>query len=319
MTTEAQSSQSVKIAYLGPQGTFTELALRDLAKKFELDAEGLPCLDVPTALKKVASGEADRAVIPIENSVEGGVNASLDALARTGNLRIIAETVIPIDFCLVVRKGVKAEQVKRVGTHPHAWAQCRNWVAENFPGASHVPATSTAAAAELLTGDRYPGFEAALCNRVAAASEGLETLASGIADNSQAVTRFVMVAKPGVLPAVTGADKTTLQVRLPDNEAGALLSMLEQFSARGVNLSRIESRPAGGPLGAYEFSLDIEGHILEQRVQAALVGLHRTCPQVKFLGSYESASGHEVKVLPGTSDQAFEAANDWIASLTEVQ
>ncbi|AOZ71997.1 prephenate dehydratase [Boudabousia tangfeifanii] len=320
---------ATRYAFLGPFGTFTELALRQF-----LQAEGvtitsnqpeeieaatglklLPCRDVGQALKMVREGEADRAVIPLENSVEGGVNASLDALVHGEPLQIVGETAIPIDFCLVVREGIKPEQVRRVGTHPHAWAQCRNWIEDHFPGTTHVPATSTAAAANLLTEDRYPGFEAALCNAVAAQTPGLVTLADGIADNPNAVTRFVLVSRPGRTPAPTGADKTTVQVRLPDNEAGALLNMLEQFSARGVNLSRIESRPGGGRLGTYEFSVDIEGHIAERRVQAALTGLHRTCPQVRFVGSYPRFDAKPNTVETGTEDSAFEAATAWVESL----
>jgi prephenate dehydratase len=143
----------------------------------------------------------------------------------------------------------------------------------------------------------------------------LQVLVEQVADNAAAVTRFVVVGRPGDLPAPTGADKTTLVVHLPDNEAGALLTMLEQFATRGVNLSRIESRPIGDELGRYLFSIDAEGHIAEARMAEALMGLHRVCPVVRFLGSYPRADGVANDVSPGTSGAEFAAARQWVADL----
>ena len=144
---------------------------------------------------------------------------------------------------------------------------------------------------------------------------GLEVLVSGVADNVKAATRFVRVGKPGYLPAPTGADKTTLVVHLPTDQAGALLAMLEQFAARGVNLSRIESRPIGDKPGEYSFSIDAMGHIAEARVAEALVGLKRTCPVVVFLGSYPAALAGTTPIQGGTSDLAFEEAHAWVEGL----
>jgi prephenate dehydratase len=143
----------------------------------------------------------------------------------------------------------------------------------------------------------------------------LEVLASGVADNLNAATRFVRVGRPGALPAPTGADKTTLVVHLPSDRAGSLLEMLEQFSARGVNLSRIESRPIGDKPGEYSFSIDALGHIAEARMAEALVGLKRTCPQVLFLGSYPAAHTEVTPILPGTADADFESAQRWVEQL----
>ena len=144
---------------------------------------------------------------------------------------------------------------------------------------------------------------------------GLEALYQDVADNPGAITRFVLVARPGAVPPPTGADKTTIQVALPVNESGALLTLLEQFSARGVDLSRIESRPSGDGLGNYTFSIDIVGHIREERVQAALVGLHRYSPEVRFMGSYPRVDGVRAAVVPGTTDEAFRAGRAWVADL----
>ena len=221
---------------------------------------------------------------------------------------------VHVVFQLAVLPGTRPEDIRRIGTHPHAWAQCRGWVESTFPGAIHVPATSTAAAAELLS-DGDASFDAALCNAVSVSTYGLEALYQDVADNPGAITRFVLVARPGAVPPPTGADKTTIQVALPVNESGALLTLLEQFSARGVDLSRIESRPSGDGLGNYTFSIDIVGHIREERVQAALVGLHRYSPEVRFMGSYPRVDGVRAAVVPGTTDEAFRAGRAWVADL----
>ncbi len=307
-------AEHMKVAFLGPFGTFTEQALWQVTPA---GAELLPKTSVGQALDAVRMGEADRAVVPIENSIEGGVNATIDALSHGDSLVIVTEMLVPISFTFATRPGTKKEDIRFIGTHPHAWAQCRGWVEENFPGAVHVPTTSTASAAELLGNPEVEDvpFQAALCNAVSAERYGLDSLATEVIDNPGAVTRFVMASLPGPVPPRTGADKTTIQVKLPGDQAGALLSMLEQFSVRGVNLSRIESRPGGDGLGSYEFSIDIAGHIHEERVKAALVGLYRTCPSVKYLGSYPRVDGVRAAVAPGTGDTDFDSARQWIDGL----
>ncbi|WP_127841249.1 prephenate dehydratase [Actinomyces wuliandei] len=302
-------------SFLGPAGTFTEMALRQVAPTgVVLDA----CQDVPTALDHVRSRLTEAAVVPIENSVEGGVNATLDNLVASTPLVIAAEVAVPVTFVLAGRPGTTLEQVAAVSTHPHAWAQCRGWVRRNLPEVAYVAATSTSAPARALADpDQDPGFQAVLCNPLAAQDYGLEVIAAGVADNPDAVTRFVKVTRPGRVGQVTGADKTTLMVQLPHDRSGALLDMLEQFSARGVNLSRIESRPVGDSLGRYRFSIDVEGHVREERVQAALIGLHRTCPVVRFLGSYPRLDARPVVVPAGTSDKDFMVARSWVADLLE--
>ena len=307
----APLGDKLRIAFLGPFGTFTEQAVHQVAPA---GAVLLPMTSAPQALAAVRRDEADRAVVPIENSIEGGVNATLDSLSHGDPLVIVAEMHVHVVFQLAVLPGTRAEDIRRIGTHPHAWAQCRGWVEETFPGAIHVPATSTAAAAELLS-DGDASFDAALCNAVSVNTYGLEALYQDVADNPGAVTRFVLVARPGAVPPPTGADKTTIQVALPVNESGALLTLLEQFSARGVDLSRIESRPSGDGLGNYTFSIDIVGHIREERVQAALVGLHRYSPEVRFMGSYPRVDGVRAQVIPGTTDEAFRAGRAWVADL----
>ena len=229
----APLGDKLRIAFLGPFGTFTEQAVHQVAPA---GAILVPMTSAPQALAAVRRGEADRAVVPIENSIEGGVNATLDSLSHGEPLVNVAEMHVHVVFQLAVLPGTRAEDIRRIGTHPHAWAQCRGWVEETFPGSIHVPSTSTAAAAELLS-DGDASFDAALCNAVSVNTYGLEALFTDVADNPGAVTRFVLVARPGAVPPPTGADKTTIQVALPVNESGALLTLLEQFSARGVDLS----------------------------------------------------------------------------------
>ena len=304
-------------AFLGPEGTFTEAALMQVPGAAE--ATRVPASNVNAALDQVRSGSADAAMVPIENSVEGGVTATLDAIATGQELRIIREVLVPISFVLVARPGVRLQDVRRVSTHGHAWAQCRLWMDQNIPGAEYVPGSSTAAAALglLAEGSHY---DAAICAPlVAEENPGLAVLAENIGDNPGAVTRFVLVSRPGTLPAPTGADKTTLVVPLPEDRPGALMEILDQLASRGVNLSRIESRPTGQYLGHYFFSIDAEGHACEARVADALAGLHRISPGTRFLGSYPRADRQATVVAAHTSDDAFAAARAWVGSLLQTE
>ncbi|WP_416418243.1 prephenate dehydratase [Paenarthrobacter aromaticivorans] len=299
--------------FLGPEGTFTETALMQVPGA--ADASRIPCTNVNTALERVRNGEADAAMVPIENSVEGGVTATLDAIATGPELRIIREALVPITFVLVARPGVVLSDIKRISTHGHAWAQCRLWVEENIPNADYVPGSSTAASAMgLLEGDAH--YDAAICAPLIAGEQpGLNVLAENIGDNPDAVTRFILVSRPGTLPERTGADKTTVVVPLPEDHPGALMEILDQFASRGVNLSRIESRPTGQYLGHYFFSIDADGHASDSRVADALAGLHRISPATRFLGSYARADKQAAVVAPHTSDAAFASAHAWVQSI----
>ncbi|MET4093744.1 prephenate dehydratase [Arthrobacter sp. UYCu712] len=303
----------VTYTFLGPEGTFTEAALMQVPGAAE--AIRVPSSNVNTALDKVRDGSADAAMVPIENSVEGGVTATLDAIATGQELRILREALVPISFVLVTRPGTRIEDIRRISTHGHAWAQCRLWVNANIPNAEYIPGSSTAAAAMgLLENDTH--YDAAICAPIVATEQpGLTVLAENIGDNPGAVTRFVLVGRPGVLPEPTGADKTTVVVPLPEDRPGALMEILDQFATRGVNLSRIESRPTGQYLGHYFFSIDADGHVADSRVADALAGLHRISPATRFLGSYSRADGHRTLVAPHTSDQAFRAAHAWVKNI----
>ncbi|NUT71498.1 prephenate dehydratase [Pseudarthrobacter sp. C4D7] len=300
-------------AFLGPEGTFTEAALLQVPDA--VHATRLPASNVNAALDKVRDGSAGAAMVPIENSVEGGVTATLDAIATGPELRIIREVLVPISFVLVARPGVGLDDVRRVSTHGHAWAQCRLWMDRNIPDAEYVPGSSTAASAlGLLAADCH--YDTAICAPLVAREQpGLSVLAENIGDNPGAVTRFILVGRPGPLPERTGADKTTVVVPLPEDRPGALMEILDQFASRGVNLSRIESRPTGQYLGHYFFSIDADGHAAEARVADALAGLHRISPGTRFLGSYARADKQATLVSAHTSDDAFTAARTWVGSI----
>lgn len=300
------------IGYFGPAGTFTHQALLTLVG--DQDVELVPYSSVVSTLDALRHGDVERAFVPIENSVEGGVSATLDNLASGKQLRITAEVLLPVQFSLFARPGTRIEDVRRVITHPHAAAQCRLWLARNLGHASVTESGSTAAAAAEVS-DPASKFDGAICARVAGEMYGLAELASRIADNEQAVTRFVEVSLPGEMPPRTGADKTTLVAYMHQDHPGALLEILEQFAGRGVNLCRIESRPTKKNLGDYCFSIDAEGHVADARMGEALMGLHRICKKVTFLGSYPRADAVRPLVSRGFSDDEFSAAQRWFNDL----
>ncbi|HEY8294449.1 MAG TPA: prephenate dehydratase domain-containing protein, partial [Micrococcaceae bacterium] len=228
MTSDGGTS-TPSYTFLGPEGTFTEAALLQVPGAAE--ARRIPSASAAVALAMVRSGEVDGAMLPIENSIEGGVSATLDAIANGQELRILREAIVPVSFVLVAREGVRREDIRRVGTHPHAWAQTREWMEANMPGVEHFPANSTAAAAfELLS--EHPAYQAAICAPIVAERTQLAVLAAGIEDNPGAVTRFVLVGRPGLLPEPTGADKTTVSIPLPEDRPGALMQILDQFASR---------------------------------------------------------------------------------------
>lgn len=305
-------------AYFGPAGTFTQMALQDWPPA--VGHEQVPYPSVEAALDAVRVGDAGAAMVPIENSVEGGVSATLDALASGDPLVVVGEVLVPITFVLAAPAGMPLTAVRAVGTHSHAWAQVRGWMSAHLPEATYVPTLSTASAAAGLGGDTAAGgedaaYQAAVCAPIAASNHGLEVLVADIGDNAAAVTRFALVARPGALPERTGADKTTLVLFQRDDHAGGLLELLEQFAVRGINMSRLESRPTKDSMGSYCFSIDIEGHVLDERVGEALLGLKRVCADVRFLGSYPAAHGTAVSVSPQTTDAAFDDARAWLHTL----
>ena len=293
-----------KYAYLGPVGTFTEAALRTITGAPD---QLIPCSNVTAALDAVRNGGADFALVPIENSVEGVVARTLDELASGEPLIIVGEVLLPVTFALMVRDA--NADIKKIATHPHAESQCRKYIAKNYPNAEIINTNSTAAAAEALANGE---FDAAIAAEVAATTYGLTILNNNIGDAESAVTRFVLVSKPGKLPAPTGFDRTSLAAFIGIDHAGALLEVLTEFAVRGVNLTFIQSRPTGRELGHYHFIIDAEGHINEARVGDALTGLRRICEDIRFLGSYPRADKVAPTTTVVTNDAAFKDSNNWL-------
>ena len=278
-------------AYLGPKGTFTEAAFLQMPIAQGVDL--IPAESVREALTLVRTGKVFGALVPIENSVEGSVATTLDELGHGESLEIIDEIAIPVAFALLAKPGTSISEIKKIATHPHAHAQCVDWLHKNIPGVHVLPAMSTAAAAEELSSGA--NYDAAICSVAAAKHYDLEILAQGIGDSDSAWTRFVLVSKPGHAQPSTGNDKTTLSLFMHRNQPGALLNILTEFAVRGVDLSRLESRPTKQQLGDYFFSIDCVGHIDDENLGDALIELRRICADVKFLGSYprhDNASTH---------------------------
>ena len=301
-----------RYSFLGPSGTFTEAALLQVPGAEE--AERVPASSVLSALTMVEEGSVDGAMVPIENSVEGGVTATLDAVSVAHNLHIVGESLVPITFVVASKEPMPLSRISSLATHSHAWAQVRRWAEVTVPHAEYIPASSTAAGAQGLLAEN-PAADAAVCSPLVAEQLGLHVIASGVEDVAGAVTRFVLVTKPGPTPEITGADKTTVMIPLPEDRPGALMEILEHFSTRGVNICRIESRPTGYGMGDYFFSMDLEGHIQESRVADALTGIHRISPRIRFLGSYPRADRKPQQVTQDVSDAAFSAARTWISSM----
>jgi prephenate dehydratase len=298
-------------AYLGPEGTFTEVALRTLPET--ATRELIPYVSVQSALDAVRAGEAEAAFVPIENSVEGGITTTLDELVAGEPLMIYREVLLSITFALLVRPGTKLSDVKTVTAHPAAQPQVRNWLKAHLPDAVWESAASNADGARLVQEGRY---DAAFAGEFAAARYGLVPLETGIHDAENAQTRFVLVGRPARPAAPTGADKTSVVLWQRNDHPGGLRDLLGEFSTRGINLLLLQSRPTGAGIGNYCFCIDAEGHINDRRMAEALMGLKRICLQVRFLGSYPRADIGVTDVRPplaGTSDGEFAAAADWVA------
>lgn len=298
-----------RIAYLGPEGTFSEAALLKMAVTAMVpggaEVEPLPKESTPAALEAVRTGAADFACVPIENSIEGSVLPTLDSLAGGTPLQIYAELTLDVAFSIVTRPGVDASQLRTVAAFPVAAAQVRRWLAGNLPDAAIVPAYSNAAAARDVAEGRA---DAAVSTALAAQRYGLATLADGVVDEPNARTRFVLVGCPGPPPPRTGSDRTSVVLRIA-NTPGALVSAMSEFGIRDIDLTRIESRPTRTELGTYVFFLDCVGHIDDSAVAEALKALHRRCADVRYLGSWPTGTA------TGSVPPQLDETEQWLARL----
>ena len=300
--------QQRTIGYLGPAGTFTEQAVYsqpDLARM-----RHLPINSIIDVLHAVESGEADLGLVAIENMIEGSVTATLDTLAFDTDLFIQREVIIDVNLNLLVQPGVPLEAVERVRSYPVAQAQCRGFLARHLPEAVFEAANSTADAARDLaaSGDHRT---AAIAPQRSAEVYGLDVLAADIADRSDNKTRFVLVGADGVA-APTGHDKTSMVIYQRSDVPGSLIGILQEFAARAINLTSLQSRPTKASLGQYCFLLDCEGHIADELLADALRNLNMKTARVKFLGSYPAASADTGEVRNQAAGREAEA---WIDDL----
>jgi len=298
------------IAFLGPAGTFTEEAL--FTQPDYAAGTVLPFAALPDVLEAVEHGRADLAFVPIENSIEGTVNAIVDSLVFDVDLLIQREVVLDVHMQLMAPPGSTFGSITRVLSFPHASGQCRRFLAERLPEAEVIPTNSTAEAARLVGEDRRPDT-AALAPRLSAELYGLEILASAVEDHPDNQTRFVALASKGV-PGPTGHDKTSIVCFQREDRPGSLHAILSEFAARSINLTKLESRPTKRGLGDYCFLIDLRGHLAQEVVADCLRVLHAELAGVKFLGSYPAAGDHGPAVRE-QADAAWRDAEDWIRTL----
>lgn len=304
------------IGFLGPRGTFTEEALRSDGGLAH--GELRPMRSFVHVLDAVSSGEADYGFVAIENSIEGTVAITMDQLVFAQELIIVGEVVIPVSQNLVGPPGMALADVKRVVSFPHATGQCRGWLAANLAGVEELAATSTAEAVREVgenVGGLRDGHTAAIGTALAASLYGLDVLAEEIEDHKDNSTRFVLVARPDKgIPPPTGHDKTSVVCFQSADHPGSLHGILGQFSARDLNLVKLESRPTKEGLGNYCFIIDFEGHVADEVVADCLRDLHAGLRSLKFLGSYPAAGAHGAGVRQAASE-AWHAADRWIDAI----
>lgn len=302
------------VAYLGPEGTFCEEAL--LTQPDLAVARTVAHASIPDAISAVEAGDVDYAFVPIENAIEGSVNVTLDALSFETELLIQREVVIPVRLNLFARAGVELSDIRVVQTIPIAAAQCRRFLHAKLPGVRTRPTNSTAEAAQLLSEETDPDgwrHTAAISPARAGQVWGLDPLATDIEDHPENETRFVLVARAGI-PAATGHDKTSLVVFQRADAPGSLLAILQEFAARSINLTKLESRPTKRGLGDYCFLIDLEGHLSDELVADCLRALKIKQADVKFLGSYPAAGEHGTDVRREATERWHEA-DAWLSSL----
>jgi len=298
------------LAFLGPAGTFTETAARLVAGDAANDL--VSCRDTDEVLRAVEEGRVARGVVPIENTLEGSVTATLDGLAFDTDLLIHGELELPVTLVAAAVDGTRLDAVTHVYSHPVPLSGCRRWLSTATPEAERVPVASTAKAAADVAALGVGHL--AIVNPLAADRYGLQVLARDVADGAGNTTRFVVVGTH--LPAPTGWDKTSLVVFIDTNRPGALLGLLEIFAERELNLTKIESRPTKAELGDYCFFLDVEGHVADRRVGDALAAVKRTQRDVKLLGSYRRSGPRRPDEASRirVDDAAYREADAWLAA-----
>ena len=300
----------LRVGYLGPPGTFCEQALLTQADLAAGELVDLP--SITDVIEATVTGDVDLGVVPLENALEGAINVTLDTMTFDADVLIQREIVIGVQMNLLGVPGAELADIRRVLSIPVAIAQCRSFLRKELSGAELLASNSTAEAARLLAGDRDPAT-AAIGTALAAEIYGLEVLAVDIEDHPENQTRFGVLAREGI-PAATGHDKTTIVVFQQADQPGSLLSILQEFAARAINLTNLHSRPTKQGLGDYCFLIELEGHLSDELVADCLRDLKSKQADVKFLGSYPAASPHGESVRRD-ADAAWRKADDWLREL----
>ena len=308
----ATEPSGVRVGFLGPRGTFTEQAL--LTQPDLATAELVPYPTMAEVLRAAEAGEVDYGFVAIENSIEGTVNVTSDVLTFDVDVLIQREVVLNVQQHLLGTPGAQLAGIKEVVSYPHATAQVRDFLHRELPHVVTRAAQSTAEAAKWVAEVGDPSV-AAIGTDLAAQIYGLEVLAAEIEDHPENQTRFVAVARHDV-PPPTGHDKTTVVAFQQADRPGSLLSILQEFAARRINLTRLESRPTKKGLGDYCFVLDLEGHVADDVVADCLKALRTKHGDVKFLGSYPSADAHGPDVRRSVDDARSEA-DGWIRAIRD--
>jgi prephenate dehydratase len=307
----APNGPAERWTYLGPAGTFTEQAARSIASRGPGAVEAIaldPVESVSAALSAVRSGAADAACVALESSVEGSVPVTQDELTHGEPLLITAEAYVPVTFDLLVRPGTELSAIHTVGAHPHGHAQIRDWLATHLSSAKAVMSTSNAAAAAAVQDGE---LDAAAAAPLAGTKYGLVAAAADIGTIKDAVTRFVLLRKPGRPPRPTGNDRTSLVLSV-GNHPGSLLAVLDEFASRGINLTRLESRPARSKMGLYVFIVDADGHLDDPSMADVFSGLIRRSALHRWLGSYPRMSGINDPSADFATAEAYQAATDQV-------
>lgn len=301
----------MRTAYFGPAGTFTEEALLSQPDLAAGTRDAYPA--VPEVIAAVERGDADGGVVPIENMIEGSVSVTLDTLAFESELLIQREIDLPVSLNLCARPGVTLADVRTVVSFPHALAQCRGWLAQKLPQAESRASHSTSDAAREVARSKRPDL-AAICNGLAAELYGLDVLATEVEDHPENETRFVLLGRG--IPAPSGHDKTSLVCFQRQDRPGSLLGILQEFAARAINLTKLESRPTKRGLGDYCFFIDCEGHVADEVIADALRNLSAKQGELKFLGSYPVGGPFEAGVeRRRAAGRAWKHAAAWVESL----
>lgn len=313
----AEQAFGTRWTFLGPSGTFTEQAVLELRSRLipsETTVALAPATSVSAALDAVRSGAADAACVPLENSIEGAVPLTHDELTHGSPLVICAEAYVPVTFQLLARPGIAPADVRTVGSHPHGLAQVRDFLHRELPDAKIVVTDSTAAAAEAVAAGT---LDAAAAAPVAGRRYGLEVLADDIGLSRDAITRFVLLRPPtasSVPPARTGNDRTSMVLWVA-NQPGTLLELITQFADRGINLTRLESRPTRATMGEYVFLVDADGHVTDPAVADVLAALIRRGALLRYLGSYPRMRGQSVPPPEHAGADRYRAAAEQVSAL----